>query len=108
MPLQRPYPVSPKSGTSISQSILRTNTAHLICDLCEIAKVLVVDRNSDPPEIFAGIESLNSHQNSHSPKTKMAADLAAPHLAYFIVLLAPQVGLELSIKRIFNNMQVNG
>jgi hypothetical protein len=24
----------------------------------------------------------------------MAADLAAPHLAYFIVLLAPQVGLE--------------
>jgi hypothetical protein len=39
-------------------------------------------------------DSPNSHQNSHSSKTKMAADLAAPHLAYFIVLLAPQVGLE--------------
>ena len=36
----------------------------------------------------------NSHQNSHSPKIKMAADLAASHLADFIGLLAPQVGLE--------------
>ena len=36
----------------------------------------------------------NSHQNSHSPKIKMAALLAASHLIDFIVLLAPQVGLE--------------
>ena len=36
----------------------------------------------------------NSHQNSHSPKIKMAADLAASHLVDFIVFLAPQVGLE--------------
>ena len=36
----------------------------------------------------------NSHQNSHSPKIKMAADLAASHLADFIGFLAPQVGLE--------------
>ena len=37
----------------------------------------------------------NSHQNSHSPKIKMAADLAASHLADFIGFLAPQVGLVL-------------
>ena len=36
----------------------------------------------------------NSHQNSHSPKIKMAADLAASHLIDFKVFLAPQVGLE--------------
>jgi hypothetical protein len=36
----------------------------------------------------------NSHQNSHSPKIKMAAYLAASHLADFKVFLAPQVGLE--------------
>ena len=36
----------------------------------------------------------NSHQNSHSLKIKMAAVLAASHLIDFIVLLAPQVGLE--------------
>jgi len=36
----------------------------------------------------------NSHQNSHSPKIKMAADLAASHVADFKVFLAPQVGLE--------------
>jgi hypothetical protein len=36
----------------------------------------------------------NSHQNSHSPKIKMAANLAASHLADFIGFLAPQVGLE--------------
>jgi hypothetical protein len=36
----------------------------------------------------------NSHQNSHSPKIKMAADLAASHLIDFIGFLAPQVGLE--------------
>jgi len=34
------------------------------------------------------------NQNSHSPKLKMAADLAASHLADFIGFLAPQVGLE--------------
>jgi hypothetical protein len=28
----------------------------------------------------------NSHQNSHSTKTKMAADLAASHLLYFKVV----------------------
>jgi len=50
----------------------------------------------------------NSHQNSHSTKIKMAADLAASHLTDFIVFLAPQVGLESSVKRIFNNMQVSG
>jgi len=37
----------------------------------------------------------NSHQNSQSPKTKMAANLAASHLIDFIVFLAPQVGLVL-------------
>jgi hypothetical protein len=36
----------------------------------------------------------NSHQNGHSPKIKMAADLAASHLIDFIDYLAPQVGLE--------------
>jgi hypothetical protein len=36
----------------------------------------------------------NSHQNSHSPKIKMAADLAASHIIDFIAFLAPQVGLE--------------
>jgi hypothetical protein len=36
----------------------------------------------------------NSHQNSHSLKIKMAADLAASHLVDFKVFLAPQVGLE--------------
>ena len=36
----------------------------------------------------------NSHQNSHSPKIKMAADLAAAHPIDFIGFLAPQVGLE--------------
>ena len=36
----------------------------------------------------------NSHQNSHSPKIKMAADLAAAYIIDFIVFLAPQVGLE--------------
>ncbi len=36
----------------------------------------------------------NSHQNNHSPKIKMAVDLAASHLADFIGFLAPQVGLE--------------
>ena len=36
----------------------------------------------------------NSHQNSHSPKIKMAADLAASHVIDFKVFLAPQVGLE--------------
>jgi hypothetical protein len=36
----------------------------------------------------------NSHQNSLSPKIKMAADLAASHLIDFIGFLAPQVGLE--------------
>jgi hypothetical protein len=39
----------------------------------------------------------NSHQNSHSPKIKMAADLAASHLADFIGFLAPQVVLESSL-----------
>jgi hypothetical protein len=38
----------------------------------------------------------------------MAANLAASHLIDFIDLLAPQVGLESSVKRIFNNMQVSG
>jgi hypothetical protein len=50
----------------------------------------------------------NSHQNSHSPKIKMAANLAASHLADFIGFFAPQVGLESTIKRTFNNMQVSG
>jgi len=50
----------------------------------------------------------NSHQNSHSPKIKMAVDLTASHLIDFIAFLAPQVGLESSVKRIFNNMQVSG
>jgi hypothetical protein len=36
----------------------------------------------------------NSHQNSHSLKIKMATVLAASHLVDFIMLLAPQVGLE--------------
>jgi hypothetical protein len=36
----------------------------------------------------------NSHQNSHSPKIKMAADLAAAYTIDFIGVLAPQVGLE--------------
>jgi hypothetical protein len=36
----------------------------------------------------------NSHQNSHSPKIKMAADLAAAYIVDFIGVLAPQVGLE--------------
>jgi hypothetical protein len=36
----------------------------------------------------------NSHQNSHSTKIKMAADLAASQLVDFIGVLAPQVGLE--------------
>jgi hypothetical protein len=34
----------------------------------------------------------NSHQNSHSPKIKMAAALAASHLADSIDILAPEVG----------------
>ncbi len=42
----------------------------------------------------ANIFLANSHQNSHSPKIKMAADLAASHLIDFIGFLAPQVGLE--------------
>ena len=53
--------------------------------------------NSFLQEIFSGIVCIdrsNSHQNSHSPKSKKAADLAASHLIVFIVLLAPQVGLE--------------
>ena len=36
----------------------------------------------------------NSHQNSHLPKIKMAADLAAAYIIDFIGVLAPQVGLE--------------
>ena len=36
----------------------------------------------------------SSHQNSHSTKIKMAADLAALYLVEFIYFLAPQVGLE--------------
>jgi len=36
----------------------------------------------------------NSHQNSHSTKIKMAAILATSHLIDFILVLAPQVGLE--------------
>jgi hypothetical protein len=50
----------------------------------------------------------NSHQNSHSPKIKLAANLAASYLTYSIVFLAPQVGLESTTKRIFNNMQSSG
>ena len=42
----------------------------------------------------ANLFSANSHQNSHSPKIKMAADLAASHIVDFKVFLAPQVGLE--------------
>ena len=48
-------------------------------------------------ELFHHAQELffaNSHQNSHSPKIKMAADLAASHLIDFKVFLAPQVGLE--------------
>jgi hypothetical protein len=37
----------------------------------------------------------DSHQNSHSPKIKMAADLAAAYIVDFIGVLAPQVGLVL-------------
>jgi hypothetical protein len=36
----------------------------------------------------------NSHQNSHSNKIKMAANLAASHLIDSVLVLAPQVGLE--------------
>jgi hypothetical protein len=36
----------------------------------------------------------NSHQNSHSQKIKLAADLAASYLIDFVLVLAPQVGLE--------------
>ena len=36
----------------------------------------------------------NSHQNSHSPKIKMATNLAASHAIDSKVFLAPQVGLE--------------
>ncbi len=39
-------------------------------------------------------EMRNSHQNSHSIKTKIAADLAASYLIDFMLLFAPQVGLE--------------
>jgi hypothetical protein len=38
----------------------------------------------------------------------MAADLAASHRIDFKVFLAPQVGLESTVKRTFNNMQVSG
>jgi hypothetical protein len=38
----------------------------------------------------------------------MAADLAASHTINSILVLAPQVGLESSVERIFNNMQVSG
>jgi hypothetical protein len=38
----------------------------------------------------------------------MAANLAALHIVDYKVFLAPQVGLEPSFKRIFNNMQVSG
>ena len=56
--------------------------------------MLVVDRYSDAPKIFVDADSSNSHQNSHSSKIKMAADLAASHTIDFIGVLAPQVGLE--------------
>ena len=52
------------------------------------------DRDSDQFKNISGIVWPNSHQNSHSPKIKMAAVLAASHLVDFIVFLAPQVGLE--------------
>ena len=45
-----------------------------------------------PP--YTNLFLANSHQNSHSPKTKMAADLAAAYIVDFIGVLAPQVGLE--------------
>jgi hypothetical protein len=50
----------------------------------------------------------NSRQNSHLPKIKMSADLAATYIVDFIYVLAPQVGLESTYQRIFNNMQVGG
>jgi hypothetical protein len=50
----------------------------------------------------------NSRQNSHLPKIKMAADLAATYIVDFIYVLAPQVGLESTFKCSVNNMQVSG
>jgi hypothetical protein len=38
----------------------------------------------------------------------MAANLAASHLIDFIGFFAPRVGLESTLKRIFNDMQVSG
>jgi hypothetical protein len=52
--------------------------------------VLVADRDSDTRKIFTRIV----WRNSHTSKTKTAADLAAIYLVDFKVLLAPQVGLE--------------
>jgi len=51
-----------------------------------------------------------AEQPSEQPSDKitMAADLAASHTINSILVLAPQVGLESSVERIFNNMQVSG
>jgi hypothetical protein len=82
----------PLSGTSIFISIF---------DECPLySTALAAHECAEPgPEfwhrkIFSGTGRSNSHQNSHSIKIKLAADLAASHLILFMVLLAPQVGLE--------------
>ena len=60
--------------------------------ISRLRRTPVTAGRSFPPcaKLFLG----NSHQNSHSAKIKMAADLAASHLIDFKVFLAPQVGLE--------------
>jgi hypothetical protein len=45
----------------------------------------------------------NSHQNSHSPKIKMAAKLAASHLADFIGFLAPQVKANRGSREVYDS-----
>ena len=56
---------------------------------------------SFPP--CANLFLANSHQNSHSSKIKMAADLAASHLADFIVFLAPQVKANRGSREVYNS-----
>ena len=60
--------------------------------ISRLRRTPVTAGRSFPP--CANLFLANSHQNSHSSKIKMAADLAASHLADFIGFLAPQVGLE--------------
>ncbi len=95
----RLWAASMYSAFATAISLRLTPTSHLSpvpCYKSDFARML---RSSNPhrgiaQKLFCGYRKLNSHQNSHSIKIKMAANLAAPHIIDFIRLLAPQVGLE--------------